>query len=347
MNRNIRALVVDDNEINLIVAEQLLISLGIGVHTAVGGEEALGLIEENDYDIVFMDKSMPGMDGVEATARIRALGINIPIIAFTAEETQDVSEWFLQSDMDDYIKKPIDITMISQVIERWFSGEAVFSSENYVFASEQINSPRQNDNVMDELSQRCGIQALDALTRMGVPVSSYFQVLQTLHRKLPEMMDGLEESVKSRDLEMYRIKVHACKSALANVGAIWQSELAQGLESATERLDKSFIKHKNPPFMKALNDLYKRLDEAKDLFQEKSEVSLKNGDIQKLRDKLCALEELLNSFDNDGASIIINELASYKYTAQIDELISETKNYISDFDHDSALERVQKIVRLQ
>jgi PAS domain S-box-containing protein len=116
-------LVVDDNEINLVVAENALLAYGSEVSVASSGAEAVELVKENDYDIVFMDHMMPEMDGVDATKIIRALRGEkysaLPIVALTANVVGDVRDMFLKSGMNDFLSKPLEFREIERVLKEW------------------------------------------------------------------------------------------------------------------------------------------------------------------------------------------------------------------------------------
>jgi CheY-like chemotaxis protein len=120
-------LVVDDNEINLMIAENLLLSYGGEVDTAESGPKAIELVKAGEYDIVFMDHMMPGMDGVDATRLIRALPgekyARLPIVALTANVVGDVRGMFLQSGMNDFLAKPIGIRELELVLKEWLPHE--------------------------------------------------------------------------------------------------------------------------------------------------------------------------------------------------------------------------------
>lgn len=105
-----RALVVEDNAINLMVAVGVLENLGWSVTTAVDGREALEAHKNNRFDVIFMDCQMPVMDGFEATAEIRrreATGApRTPIVALTASAYQNYRERCLNAGMDEFVPKP-------------------------------------------------------------------------------------------------------------------------------------------------------------------------------------------------------------------------------------------------
>ncbi len=125
--KDVQVLVVDDNSINLIIAQSVLEEYGIAVDTAISGAEAIEMVQDKNYDIVFMDHMMPEMDGVETTIRIRNLGEDkysiMPIVALTANAVGDVRTMFLDSGMNDFLSKPLVIKELERVMRRWIYTE--------------------------------------------------------------------------------------------------------------------------------------------------------------------------------------------------------------------------------
>ena len=121
--RDAHFLIVDDNEINLLVAENVLMAYGAQVTTADSGAQAVEFVKENDYDIVFMDHMMPGLDGVDTTKIIRSLEgekyENMPIVALTANVVGDVRDMFLQNGLNDFLSKPLEMHEIERVLCQW------------------------------------------------------------------------------------------------------------------------------------------------------------------------------------------------------------------------------------
>jgi CheY-like chemotaxis protein len=111
-------LVVDDNEVNALVVGAMLETMGCRVQAVESGEQALVLLTEASFDMVLMDCQMPGMDGYEATRRIRREGgkRRLPIVALTANGDR---ERCLQAGMDDYLTKPVTAQALRQAIDRW------------------------------------------------------------------------------------------------------------------------------------------------------------------------------------------------------------------------------------
>ncbi|MCM1182765.1 MAG: ATP-binding protein [Roseburia sp.] len=118
-----RVLIVDDNEINRMVAEEMLKPLQMRIDTAEDGRQALSLIERNRYDLVFMDHLMPVMDGVEAVTALRrmegAYFKEVPVIALTGNTAKEQQEEYMRTGMNGYLSKPLDMADIYRVIREW------------------------------------------------------------------------------------------------------------------------------------------------------------------------------------------------------------------------------------
>lgn len=117
-------LIVEDNEVNKLVATKILEKFGVKISIASDGGEAVGLVKRRKFDIIFMDCQMPNMDGFEATKIIREVEdanrqAHTPIIALTANALKDDQEKCIQAGMDDYLSKPIKMEEIDEKLKKW------------------------------------------------------------------------------------------------------------------------------------------------------------------------------------------------------------------------------------
>ncbi len=120
--RNLRALLVEDNEVNQIIAKGALRRLGITADVTNNGEEAIDAVRDNRYDFILMDCEMPVMDGFEATRIIRewekSCGDRATIIALTASDGDECRQQCLSAGMDDYMQKPFRADQLQAILDR-------------------------------------------------------------------------------------------------------------------------------------------------------------------------------------------------------------------------------------
>ena len=120
----VHILVVDDMEINRIVAKEMLLQTGAIVDVAGSGEEGLTLMKEQHYDLIFMDQMMPDMDGIatfEEMKRMNHQNKTTPVIAMTANAVKGAKEMYLQHGFADYISKPIFEEKMWKILERFLA----------------------------------------------------------------------------------------------------------------------------------------------------------------------------------------------------------------------------------
>ena len=132
-----RVLLVDDNPANLQLAAELLRGLNTQVVTANNGKEAVEVCAQENFDLIFMDIQMPGMDGIEATRQIRGMESEqkrTPIIALTAHTITEQKSELLIAGMDDCISKPVNETQLAHIINRWAS---LAGKKNVVISSDE------------------------------------------------------------------------------------------------------------------------------------------------------------------------------------------------------------------
>ena len=134
---SIKILIVDDMEMLLDVVKDKLEPFGFEMDTAGSGAEAIEKVKQNEYDLVFMDHMMPVMDGIEATAQIRAWEAGhgsdakkqIPVIVLTGNEIADKRDMYLASGFNDCLKKPIITAELEAILKNWLPAEKYLSNK--------------------------------------------------------------------------------------------------------------------------------------------------------------------------------------------------------------------------
>ena len=116
-SRALSILVAEDNPVNQRLVSRLLEKRGHRAELVGTGREAIDAVLRGEFDIVLMDLQMPDMDGLEATLRLRALGITTPILAITAHTMPSDRERCLAAGMDGFVHKPINAALLAEAVE--------------------------------------------------------------------------------------------------------------------------------------------------------------------------------------------------------------------------------------
>ncbi len=247
--RGVKALVVDDEPMNLTVAIGILNRYGIVVTTAPSGQDAITLCKEQEFDIVFMDHMMPEMDGIEAMHRIRNEMEKerkiLPIVALTANAVSTAKEMFLNEGFDGFVSKPIELTDLERVLKKVLPRALVTyeKAESVPSAFDIADAAKEKQASEDEYD---GLKRLRIETKKGL---HYCQDDEEFYRTLLNQFasDGKgkrEEAAafyEKQDWKNYAIIVHALKSTAKMIGAMTLSDQARALEDAAKRGQAAFI----------------------------------------------------------------------------------------------------------
>jgi signal transduction histidine kinase/DNA-binding response OmpR family regulator len=313
-----RILIVDDIATNLKVAEGLMAPYKLKVDTCEGGKDAVKLVQENHYDMIFMDHMMPGMDGIKATKLIRALEKKyfkeVPIIALTANAVSGMQEIFLLNGFSDYLSKPIEVLKLNEIMEKWLP------HEKREFAAEQNDTPQSVHFEIDGVDTKCGL----AMT--GGSEANYREVLALFCKDAALRLEILRNTPSESSLPLFITQVHALKSALGSIGAALSKEAAL-LEDAGRRGDMAAINENLSAFREALTDLMERIHAA---LRDNDEASTGNSeDITPLnRPLLYRLKAALEAEDIGTVDGVLNELGKAQLSTGIKEAISVISDYV-------------------
>jgi signal transduction histidine kinase/CheY-like chemotaxis protein/HPt (histidine-containing phosphotransfer) domain-containing protein len=274
-----KALVVDDVSTNLAVAQGLLSIYEIEVDTCLSGAESIEAVKNHDYDVVFMDHMMPGMDGIEAAARIRGLGgrcADLPIIALTANAVSGMKEMFERNGFNGYISKPIEISRLSAVLEKWIpkskqlpstqegGGEA--SNAPATVKTDAADGVRPDRPQTDAPAPKTaadpaaemkieGIDTQKGLAAMQGNAKIYIRILGVFHKGGQDKIKEVNDALNASDIRLYTTYVHGLKSALASIGATELSTIALALEMAGREENRAYIDERTPEFISKFESL--------------------------------------------------------------------------------------------
>ncbi|MDR0498167.1 MAG: response regulator [Holophagales bacterium] len=256
-----RVLVVDDIEMNLKVAKGFLAPYRIKTDSCLSGKEAISLIQEREYDLVLMDHMMPDLDGFEAIAAIRALGERferLPIVAFTANVVLETRDSFLKNGFNDFLSKPLEMSDLNELVERWVPLEKRIS----VGTRGDISTTAKDELPEEKLVMIDGLDVLKGIVMTGGTNAAYKDVLELYCRDAKARIEFLNAPYAKDNLKKFITQVHALKSASASIGAGDLYEEAKALENAGRRNDITFIRERIDEFRGQLAYMIKRIDAA-------------------------------------------------------------------------------------
>jgi signal transduction histidine kinase/response regulator of citrate/malate metabolism len=221
--RGSRILVVEDNATNRQVATALLERLGATVDCAVDGADAVSMVQNRPYDLVFMDMQMPNMDGIEATRTIRALGIgSLPIVALTANAFVSDREKCLSAGMNDFIAKPINRAKFETAMSVWLTA----SEAERPPAGDEDGAARDGsiDPLFDHAQTAAMVEDLGE-EMMAAVVCSFWSDVADIGASLDEAVARLDMPRLDRDL-------HSLKGTAQTVGYVAIARAAAAARSA-------------------------------------------------------------------------------------------------------------------
>lgn len=233
-DRKLRILLAEDNPTNRMVASSMLVKAGHHVDTAANGIEAVEAVRQRPYDAVLMDVSMPEMDGIQATARIRELPNGkgrIPIIAMTAHAMVGDRESILAAGMDDYLAKPVGRGPVLEALARWTSDSHIDDVE--VPAADQILAQPSisilDPSVLVELAEETDVAMIPTF------LASFFT-------DVTERMERIANAEASQDMDVLELECHTIGSSSGTFGAMQLHTISRTIEELCRsgKVDEAF-----------------------------------------------------------------------------------------------------------
>lgn len=346
--KNSHVLVVDDNQMNLRVAEELLANYEIKVTTASNGREALDKVTQAEYDLIFMDHMMPDMDGVETLKHIRhKVGTyyqKVPIVALTANAVAGTREMLLAEGFSDFVEKPIERSVLERVLKR------TINSDKFAYLKED-NIEKNSDSSSDKDLVIADLDVEKGILYCGGK-EQYIKILQGYCEDWENTGKGVEEFYKQQDWKNYTVAVHGLKGALRTIGATSISEMARQLEFAGKESSIDYILKHHEELMQEYRSLFEKLCVNQNISPQTAMLSENSHSPaielieiteDEFNEKINAMEKAMYSLDGEGLMTVIAELQQYKYKGDsMEDILNVAKRKVEMCDYMSAVESVQK-----
>ena len=338
-------LIVDDNAVNLTVAEGLLEPLKVKTATANSGKEALTKTKERRYDIIFMDHMMPEMDGIAATKMIRQMREgyqDVPIIALTANAVGNAREMFLNEGLNDFIAKPIEVRTLLTKVKHWLPADKIVTLTEE--QKQQMEIEREVKELQHEIVNQPATSIeiddldTDGAIRLLGSEKLFWSVLKEYYRVIKSKSETIMKYYKEADWPAYTIEVHALKSSSKQIGASELSNMALELEKAGKENNISYIREHNEACVQkylSYEPIFAPYFEEKEDGGDKQPI-----DKAELLNLLAKMKESLDDLDMDAVEDICNDISSYSYPDDQAEYPKKLKDAAADIDVDVCLELI-------
>ena len=222
--RNARILLVEDNSINQLVAQELLAKVHIQVETVNNGAEAVEVVRTGDFDAVLMDVQMPVMDGYEATRKIREElhRTDLPILAMTAHAVSGERDKCFRMGMDDHIAKPINRRTLFITLSRWLGevhrNEFVGETRSSCKLAAKDSSLERLLAEAEAVASSLGVNFVQGLQRLEGNEELYIRLLRSFCREQQDISSKAEVILQEKNFQEIRYIAHSLKGVAGNIG---------------------------------------------------------------------------------------------------------------------------------
>jgi signal transduction histidine kinase/CheY-like chemotaxis protein/ligand-binding sensor domain-containing protein/HPt (histidine-containing phosphotransfer) domain-containing protein len=345
-----KILIVDDVEMNLIVAKNLLKRIQIQIDTVMSGKEAVEMAKENQYDIIFLDSMMPEMNGEETMQAIKKecpVNAETPIIVLTAHAVKGAREEYLRLGYTNYLSKPLDGNKLEAMIQSYLPDEKIsFVYEEELKAKEAeaaSESGEEQAGSSEEIARISAIEGIDAVR--GVETAggedAYLVICRNFYDTAKMRIDLIKDTFEKEDYENYTIQVHALKSSARLIGAFGLSAKALELETAGREGDAEKIKADTAGVVKEYEWFYNKLDEIFGEGDGEEDDDRPLIDEDELKQCLGEMDELLEAFDMDTAGELLGSLSEYRMPDDFKDTYKQIKAKMAELDRDGVLKLIR------
>ncbi|MCP4992185.1 MAG: response regulator, partial [Gammaproteobacteria bacterium] len=236
-----RVLVVEDNPVNQMVAKGIMQKFGLRIDIAGDGREALRMLEQLPFDLIFMDCQMPVMDGYEATRQIRnpesmVRDHDIPVVALTANAMRGDQEKCIAAGMNDYITKPIDPKKVNQALMQWLPEDCRVLIDD----QRKENTATDSSGTVAIISEP--VFDYDALHQRLMGDEDLIRTITTAFlNDMERLLGEIKRAATEDDVQQIATEAHKIKGAATSVGGMALGEQAMLMEMAGKEGDLETI----------------------------------------------------------------------------------------------------------
>ncbi|MBN2064171.1 MAG: response regulator, partial [Sedimentisphaerales bacterium] len=261
-SQDLKVLVVDDSKTNRVMAVKMLAKLGFNADSADNGQEAVEMVSDGSYDLVFMDLQMPKMDGLDATGKILELvKDNKPkIIALTANAFEEDRRMCLDAGMNDYLSKPLTLQKLREIIIAHIDPERIMPSQadgvpmsgnEHDNSSEQAVVSQSGETEAEKVRHAVDLEKVRQ--NVGGDNDLLLEIFETFATEAIETFTNINSSLENNDSSNAGRYAHGLKGIAWGVGADRLRELCLEAEQAGKGGDIEAVRTKVPEIEQEMN----------------------------------------------------------------------------------------------
>lgn len=310
-----KVLVVEDNEINQLVARDLLESFGLEVSIADNGQEAVEKVENELYDVILMDLQMPVMDGFEATRKIREFNKEIPIIALSAAVMEQDKALTIDAGMNDHLAKPIDVDELQHLLSHYLPSGWVEDEKRGVTIDPLYGID------LTELSKK---------VRQPEQIERFLKLFAHGHRFFSSKLMGTDINSPT-----FKQLIHGLKGVSGNVSAVGVYAISKSIDESDDQKVQSELV---PLLLDELERVIVAIDER---FPEKTvdmSETLQEDALPIMIERLISKLENKEFIDDDELDESLGNLRQFLTQQSVEQI----RSAVEMFDYEAAIQFFQK-----
>lgn len=247
-----KILLTDDNEINRQVGTELLERVGMKVDTAVNGKEAIENVSCTKYDLVFIDMQMPVMGGIEATKILRKnpANDNLKIVAMTANAMESDKQNCINSGMNDYISKPIDVKKLHNLLLKWLPHNKNNNNKITLKTTHEANIEKISSNIFDYEK---------VLKNIGENKKLFITICKSFCNDYKNIVSQIKTHLEKEEYEEAERAVHSLKGIFGTFNADQNYQTSLDLETSIKNRNNELITSHLKAFEDQFTEFYNEL----------------------------------------------------------------------------------------
>lgn len=362
----VQVLLVDDEEVSRQVALKTLGAFDMKIDVATSGVAAIDMIMNKSYNVIFMDLTMPIMNGLEAMKEIRELDgseyMMLPIIAMDSDAIEEHSQSLIEEGFTDSVVKPLELRRVAAILKDCLPEDLI--KEKSSETEQHIDNSRYRDGLV---KLKDNIEIEYAIEKIGGNIDMYNKLVTTFYNHNTIVIDELYDKI-DKDARGFKTRIHSLRTNSINIGALELAKKAATLEAAVNINNKEYVKDNLGDLLSELREILENIheyltfieevsgltdEEYEKLYRHSGEEELDISQIQSEAPGEGIFAELEHMKNNAMAGELeevgnsMNRLLSYEYEGEDKEFMDALYDVVSSGDKDAIVELVETYMALK